>query len=131
MQTDFDRKGQIIEQQIYESVICSQSRLNYDEVDELFAGKETEIPIPLQDILLEARALSRLLTEKRMNAGYIFFDLPEIEYEYDENGFLKCLTLAEETESHKIIENFMLVANEYVATRLSQTAPATIFPGFW
>lgn len=46
----------------------------------------------------------------------------EIEYEYDENGFLKRLTLAEETESHKIIENFMLVANEYVATRLSQTA---------
>ena len=127
VQTDFDRKGQIIEQQIYESVICSQSRLNYDEVDDLFAGKETEIPIPLQDILLEARTLSRLLTEKRMNAGYIFFDLPEIEYEYDENGFLKCLTLAEETESHKIIENFMLVANEFVATRLSQTAPATIY----
>ena len=127
VQTEFDRKGQIFSQQIYESVICSKARLNYDEVDKLFANQEADLPEELKQNLLEARALSRLLTEKRMSAGYIFFDLPEIEYEYDENGFLKHLTLAEETESHKIIENFMLVANEYVATRLSQTAPATIY----
>jgi len=127
VQTDFDSKGKILEQQIYESVICSKARLNYDEVDVLFAGKESDLPEELKQYLLEARALSRLLTKQRLDAGYIFFDLPDIEYEYDENGFLKHLNLAEETESHKLIENFMLIANEYVAKRLAQTAPATLY----
>ena len=68
-----------------------------------------------------------MLTAKRLKEGYIFFDLPELEYEYDEEGFLKRFTLAEETESHKLIENFMLVANECIATKLSKLAPATIY----
>ena len=127
VQTEFDRKGNILKQQIYESVICSKARLNYDEVDTLFEGRATDLPQELKNILSEGRELSRLLTEKRMEAGYIFFDLPDIEYEYDENGFVRHLTLAEETESHKLIENFMLVANEYVAKHLSQVAPATIY----
>jgi len=127
VQTEFDRKGNILEQHIYESVICSKARLNYDEVDNLFKGKDTDLPQELIEILLEGRELSRLLTEKRMEAGYIFFDLPDIEYEYDESGFVRHLTLAEETESHKLIENFMLIANENVAKHLSQVAPTTLY----
>jgi exoribonuclease R len=50
VQTDFDSKGKILEQQIYESVICSKARLNYDEVDVLFAGKESDLPEELKQI---------------------------------------------------------------------------------
>ncbi|MDY0152869.1 MAG: RNB domain-containing ribonuclease, partial [Candidatus Cloacimonas sp.] len=57
----------------------------------------------------------------------IFFDLPEIEYEYDNDGFVHRLNLAEETESHKLIENFMLIANEYTAERLSIAAPVSMY----
>lgn len=127
VQTEFDSKGHILEQSIYESIICSNARLNYDEVDVLFNNQESDLPPELQDILFEARNLSRILTEIRVEAGYLFFDLPEIEYDYDENGFVRRLSLAEETESHKLIENFMLIANEYVAKRLSQLAPATLY----
>ncbi|HOH47574.1 MAG TPA: RNB domain-containing ribonuclease, partial [Candidatus Cloacimonadota bacterium] len=49
------------------------------------------------------------------------------EYQYDEEGFLHEFTLAEETESHKMIENFMLVANEYTAKQLSQKAPVSVY----
>ena len=125
--TDFNLQGRIMRQRLEESVIRSDYRLNYDQVDELFSGKNTDFPSDLSETLLSARKLSSLLTAKRLKEGYIFFDLPELEYEYDEEGFLKRFTLAEETESHKLIENFMLVANECIATKLSKLAPATIY----
>lgn len=127
VETEFNFKGKILASHIYESVICSDFRLAYEEVDELFEGKAKDFDPALAEVLSEARKLSKLLTERRNAAGYIYFDLPEIEYQYDENGFVKRLNLAEETESHKLIENFMLIANEYVAQRLSQLSPTTIY----
>ncbi len=127
VETEFSKKGKIGNQHIYESVIKSDARLAYEEVDALFEGKPHELKETLVDALYQARTLSRLLTEKRNAAGYIYFDLPEIEYQYDENGFVRRLSLSEETESHKLIENFMLVANEFVAQRLSQASPTSIY----
>lgn len=125
--TDFNLQGKILRQRLEESVIKSDFRLNYDQVDKFFQGQNTDFPQNLSETLSSARKLSSLLTAKRLKDGYIFFDLPELEYEYDEEGFLKRFTLAEETESHKLIENFMLVANECIATKLSQLAPTTIY----
>lgn len=130
VETIFNNKGRITGQQIYESVIRSNFRLAYEEVDEFFDKPDTAGSITdpaLQSTLQQARILSRHLTDRRMAAGYIFFDLPELEYQYDEEGFVHRLNLAEETESHKLIENFMLIANEYVAFRLSQHAPHSIY----
>jgi len=133
VETEFNHKAKILSQQIYESVICSNTRLAYEEVDELFATSpdiehvNSELPLPLVSALFEARNLSRLLTAKRMSAGYIFFDLPEIEYQYDNDGFVHRLTLAEETESHKLVENFMLIANEYTAEKLSLLSPISLY----
>jgi len=125
--TDFDAHGRIKQQELVESVICSDFRLSYEQVDELFEGRQTDFSPQLQQVLDEARKLSTLLTRKRMQQGYIFFDLPELEYEYDDEGLIRRFTLAEETESHKLIENFMLVANEFVAGRLTQLSPTTIY----
>ncbi|MDD3535097.1 MAG: VacB/RNase II family 3'-5' exoribonuclease [Candidatus Cloacimonetes bacterium] len=125
--TQFDTQGQILRQKLYESVIRSNIRLAYEEVDEYFEGKAKGISTELAEALNQARLLSRLLTAKRKAAGYIFFDLPEIEYIYDEEGFVHRLDLSLETESHKLIENFMLVANEYLANALSKKAPASMY----
>ncbi len=130
VETTFNKKGKIVSQLLYESVICSNYRLAYEEVDTYFESdtQATCITDPLlRETLQEARILSRYLTDRRMAAGYIFFDLPELEYQYDEEGFVHRLNLAEETESHKLIENFMLIANEYVASRLSKQAPYSIY----
>ncbi len=133
VETEFTRKGKTVSQRIYESVINSDARLAYEEVDELFASAQTakqvesDLSPALITALYESRELSRLLTVKRMAAGYIFFDLPEIEYQYDSDGFVHRLTLAEETESHKLIENFMLIANEYTAEKLSQLSPTSMY----
>lgn len=127
VETEFSKNGEILNQRLYESVIRSDARLAYEEVDELFDGKTTRLSPTLIEALQQGRRVSAKLSKIRMDAGYIFFDLPEIEYEYDEEGFVHRLSIAEETESHKLIENFMLVANEYIAQELAKRAPASIY----
>lgn len=125
--TDFDKKGNVKRQSLYESVINSSARLAYEQVDDLFEGKETDIHDAVIKAILSARELSKLLTDKRLKAGYLFFDLPETEYVYDEEGFVHQMNQSVETESHKLIENFMLVANQYVAEKLTQHSPTTMY----
>ncbi len=125
--TEFDARGKVLQQKMAETVIRSNHRLSYEQVDELFAGGETGLPAELVNTLNEARKLSAVLSKKRLAEGYIFFDLPELEYEYDDEGLIRRFNLAEETESHKLIENFMLVANEYTAKKLTQLSPTTLY----
>jgi len=125
--TEFDREGRILNQRMAESIVKSNYRLNYEQVDALFDGEEIDLPQELVHALNEARELSTLLSQKRLEQGYIFFDLPELEYEYDDEGFIHRFTLAQETESHKLIENFMLVANEYAAKQLTRLSPTTLY----
>nr|MDK2850644.1 ribonuclease [Candidatus Cloacimonadota bacterium] len=127
VESEFDNSGKVIRQQLYESIIRSDARLAYEDVDQYFDGKDHQLSPTLASALDAARELSQKLTKIRKDAGYIFFDLPEIEYEYDEDGFVHHLDVAEETESHKLIENCMLVANEYVATSLSHRAKTSIY----
>ncbi len=127
VETDFDQSANVIRQKIYESVIRSDSRLAYEAVDDYFEGKAHELSPTLAQALDAGRQLSAKLTKIRFDAGYIFFDLPEIQYQYDEDGFVHELGVAEETESHKLIENCMLVANEYTAASLSKKAPASMY----
>jgi len=125
--TEFDKKGNVKRQSLYESVINSNARLAYEQVDDLFDGKPVELPEAVVKAIYSARELSRLLTAKRLKAGYLFFDLPETEYLYDAEGFVHQMSQSVETESHKLIENFMLVANQYVAEKLTQLAPVVMY----
>lgn len=125
--TDLDKKGNIKRQELWESVINSKARLTYEQVDELFDGKTIDCPAEVISSLNSARELSKLLTSIRNQAGYLFFDMPDIEYKYDDEGFIDQMILSSETESHKLIENFMLLANEYVAGKLSNIAPFSMY----
>jgi ribonuclease R len=120
VETQFDKNYKIVEQKAYESMINSDIRLNYQEVDELFAGKEHQVPTEVADLLQQMRTLSSALSKQRIEAGYLSFDLPETEYIFDEDGHIIDLKRSSETDSHKMIENFMLIANEHVAKLLSR-----------
>ncbi|HOH47050.1 MAG TPA: RNB domain-containing ribonuclease, partial [Candidatus Cloacimonadota bacterium] len=76
--TEFDKNANVISQRLVESVIRSDYRLSYEQVDELYNDQKIELDPKLIQALESARELSSLLTGKRMQAGYIFFDLPEI-----------------------------------------------------
>ncbi len=125
--TDFDSDGRILKQQAFESVINSDARLTYEEVDELFDGREIDLSGDLCDMILEMRKLSRVLSKNRDEKGCLYFDLPEVEFVYDAEGYLKKLERSSETESHKVIENFMLIANEHVAEILTKAAKKTMY----
>lgn len=125
--TEFDRQGKNLSQKMAETIVKSDFRLSYEQVDALYDGEETELPSQLVQALNEARKLSALLSQNRLEQGYIFFDLPELEYEYDDEGLIHRFTLAQETESHKLIENFMLVANEYAAKQLTKLSPTSLY----
>lgn len=119
VETHFSPSGAVVKQSVYESIICSDARLTYEQVDDLFDDKPADIADDVAAALQQARKLSALLSGIRYKAGYLRFDLPESEYEFDDEGHLKAIHRSKETDSHRLIENFMLVANEYVCTRLS------------
>lgn len=125
--TDFDASGLIIHQEVQESVINSNARLTYEEVDLLFEGKEHPLNEDVVKMLNSMKKLSKVLSRKRHQLGYLRFDLPEVEYVFDDDGYLIDLKRSRETDSHILIENFMLIANEYVAEKLTKIAPATLY----
>ncbi|MCF7921012.1 MAG: ribonuclease R [Candidatus Cloacimonetes bacterium] len=118
--TELTADGTIQKQYAVESIINSNVRLNYEEVDELFAEKDVLLDSEAQNHLLVMRELSRKMQVKRIERGYLSLDLPETEYIFNDEGMVIDLQRSRETESHQLIENFMLTANEYIARQLSK-----------
>lgn len=125
--TEFDNNFRIIEQYAVESIINSDARLNYEEVDKFYDSNELDQTDEIKEMLTESLKVSKKLLEKLKQNGYINFRLPDIEYIYDDDGRLDSIIESEETDSHKLIEVFMLLANEYIATHLKATTGTTIY----
>ncbi|MCK4695033.1 MAG: RNB domain-containing ribonuclease, partial [Candidatus Cloacimonetes bacterium] len=87
--------------------------------DALFDKQEHEIPSDIAEILLEMLKLSSALLQKRIKNGYLQLNIPETEYIFNDTGHIIDLQRSKQTESHILIENFMLIANEYIAGQLS------------
>ncbi len=118
VQTRYNADIKVISQSVYESVICSNARFNYEEIDEFFEEKK-EMETEIADTLLDMRKLSAFLTKNRVKCGYLRLNISETIFIFDDEGHVIDLERSKETDSHKMIENFMLVANEYIAKELS------------
>ncbi|MGB8657359.1 MAG: ribonuclease R [Candidatus Zixiibacteriota bacterium] len=118
---ELDGEGERVDYQIKETVIKSRAKLNYDEVQKFFdsgsAGKNLN---GLEDDLLEMRGLSRKLLEKRLAKGSLDFDLPEAHVVLAKDGTVQDILETERLESHRLIEEFMLLANRTVAEHVSR-----------
>ena len=112
-----DKEGNVTNSEIFESVIKSKHRLNYDEVLEVLEGnKKTQKRLSdVTPMLLDMLELSNILDARRKKFGSLDFDLPEGEVLTDENGKPTQIIKRKSTKSTKIIETFMVVANEVVA----------------
>jgi len=114
-----DRVGYHIEK----SVIKSRAKLNYDEVQKFFdTGRVGTRMEGLQDDLVEMRNLSRKLTEKRLKRGSLDFDLPEAHVVLGKDGKVQDILEVARLESHRLIEEFMLLANRTVAEHVTRRA---------
>jgi ribonuclease R len=113
---EMDPKGKVIKYQIVESIIQSRAKLNYDEVQEFFDTSKTNKNLSgLEEILKEMLKLSQILHRKRIVRGSLDFDLPEVKVLMGKDGSVLDIFKEERLESHRLIEEFMLLANQCVA----------------
>lgn len=113
-----DDSGKVINSNAYKSVINSKYQLNYDEVNELFYGKKTRIDNDTKKMLENMLELSKKIRKNKKQRGILDFELPEMKVELNEKGKVIDIHLRERGESHKLIEDFMVIANETVAEML-------------
>ncbi len=113
----FDKKGKLVDHEICESVIHSNHRMTYTSVFAIMNGDEQERGkyADVSDMIDNMYELSKILRAKRRKRGSIDFDFPETHILIDENGKVVGLAPYERNDAHKLIEDFMLAANETVA----------------
>lgn len=118
---DIDREGEVVRSRFSPSVISSVRRLTYEEVrrllEERAAGDASEYGEVL-DLLERAKSLMEILNGKRRRRGSIDFDLPEGDVILDTDGVTVGVRAEERNVAHRIIEEFMIAANEAVARKL-------------
>jgi len=115
----FNTKGELVQHEICESIIHSDHKITYDKVEEILTNLKQKDRIKYGyfiDILNNMAKLSKLLCNKRFKGGALDFSLPECKILLDKKGKPIELKLRNRTVATSIIEEFMLVTNETVAT---------------
>jgi ribonuclease R len=104
----------VVSASFFRSLIRSDRRLNYDEVDDIFAGTE-RADEPWGDTLAAARGASAALAARREASGALEVTSTEPEFSFDRAGHVVGMEPVSQTESHQLIEYLMIAANEQVA----------------
>jgi len=124
-----DARGEIIACELSEGVIRSAERMTYTAVNAVLEGDAAAREryaglVPTFELM---RDLALILNQKRQRRGSIDFDLPEPVIEFDELGLMKSITRSERNIAHRLIEEFMLSANECVAHYLESKRIASLY----
>jgi ribonuclease R len=124
-----DARGDVLSYEVTEAVIRSTRRMTYTQVHKILDGDEA-VRGEFAELVPEFERMHRLaqiLNKKRERRGSIDFDLPEPIIEFDEFGAMKSVTRSERNWAHRLIEEFMLAANECVASWIEQLGVASIY----
>ena len=126
---EMDHRGEIVGYELSEGVIRSAERMTYTAVNAVLEGDAAmrERYAPLVATFELMRDLALILNRKRQRRGSIDFDLPEPVIEFDEFGLMKSITRSERNIAHRLIEEFMLSANECVAHHLESKRIASLY----
>jgi ribonuclease R len=109
---EIDLSGEVTAYEIFPSVIRSDKRFTYDDVQEILDGKETD---PLNGKVKLLNTLAEILFKNRSKKGSIDFDIPEPVFSIAEGGIPHEIRPSERKQSHRIVEECMLIANQTVA----------------
>jgi len=124
-----DHRGEILEYELCEGIIRSAQRMTYTDVNAVLEG-DVDARKRYADLIESfelMRDLALILNRKRERRGSIDFDLPEPVIEFDEFGLMKSITRSERNIAHRLIEEFMLSANECVAEYLESHRVASLY----
>ena len=124
-----DHRGEILGYELSEGIIRSAERMTYTDVNAVLEGDVSTRKryANLVATFEMMRDLALILNRKRERRGSIDFDLPEPVIEFDEFGLMKSITRSERNIAHRLIEEFMLSANECVAGYLESKRVASIY----
>ena len=126
VEMDLDKRGKVIKNDFYKSVIKSKYRMTYENVNTILEKNEESEEYrnlydkyrKIDDMLKNMLELSKIIRSNKKRRGSIDFELPEIKVVLDENKAVKDIVLRSRGEAERIIEDFMVIANETVAEKL-------------
>ncbi len=126
---EIDHRGEIVGYEVNEGVIRSAERMTYTAVNAVIEGDAAMRDRYAAQVehFERMRDLALILNRKRERRGSIDFDLPEPVIEFDEFGLMKSITRSERNVAHRLIEEFMLSANECVAHYLENKRIASLY----
>jgi len=112
---EVNKKGEVIDHKICESVIKSKARLTYTEAYATITGERKTKADKFKKELLTMVELAEILEKNQKERGAIDLDIPEPKFVFDEKGYVVDVAKRERNISHRLIEQFMILANETVA----------------
>src|SRR5712691_856682 len=125
---EVDGAGHVVRQEFHDGVIRSTERMTYTAVNGILTDRDPQLMttyaalVPMFELM---RELFQILNDARRRRGSIDFDLNEAEVIIDEGGAVEAIIALQRNVAHRLIEEFMLLANETVASYLeAQNAPA-------
>ncbi len=122
---EVDRRGNVLRYEMHDGVINSDARMTYTAVNAILTDRDAATIAqyqPLVPLFELMRELFEILNARRRRRGSIDFDLPETEVILSEYGEIEAIVPAERNIAHRLIEEFMLLANETVAGHLVNNA---------
>ena len=119
---DIDAQGTVKNYDICESIIQSKKRFTYTIVTKILEGDEQAIKEnkPFVNDLLTMNELNKILIKMREKRGAIDFDIPEVKITLNDLGDVLNVEKAPRDDSHRLIESFMVAANETIATHYNK-----------
>jgi ribonuclease R len=126
VEIEIGQDGRVGKAAFYRSLIRSDVRFTYEQVDRILAGAE-RAPDLVVEPLAAARSVAAGLKQDRLARGALGVETSEPEFELDERGYVVAARDVVQTEAHGLIEQLMICANECVAERLESARRPTIY----
>ena len=118
---EFTPEGVPVHTELHRGAIKSAHRFTYEDIDEYLENDKPwkkKLSAPVFSLVRDMHTLAMTMRKRRMDGGSINLVLPEVKIDLDEDGKVAGAHTVDNTESHQVIEEFMLAANEAVATHL-------------
>lgn len=127
---EVNKRGDVVRYEMHDGVIRSDARMTYTAVNAILTDRDPaaiEAYTAFVPMFEHMRELFEILNDRRHRRGSVDFDLPEAEVVLNESGFIEDIVASERNVAHRLIEEFMLLANETVATHLEDRGMPALY----
>ena len=127
---EVDPQGQVVRYELHDGVIHSRARMTYTAVNGIVTDRDPALLAQYAELVPTfelMRELFVVLNDRRRRRGSIDFDLPEAQIVVDADGAIAAIVASERNVAHRLIEEFMLLANETVAAHLEREGMPSLY----